>query len=71
MKPGNLREYFVGLRSAAKFGVEPDYRKRYRQLRRQGEDERWAAERALRDAVNAVNPRAALGVTLSFKEGRS
>lgn len=71
VKPGNLKEYFVGMRSAARFGVEPDYRKRYRQLRRKGVPELVAAEQALRDAVNAVNPRAALGVTLSFREGKS
>jgi hypothetical protein len=71
MKPGNLKHFAAGLRSATKFGVTPEYRRRYRKMRREGVDELTAAEMALRAAVADVNPRAALGVTLSMREGQS
>lgn len=71
MTSSSLKEFHAGLRTAAKFGVEPDFRKRFRKLRREGLHEKDAATKALRDAVSAVNPRAALGVTLVFREGHS
>jgi hypothetical protein len=71
MKPGDLKHFARGLRSAAKFGVEPEYRKRFKRLRHQGMVELEAAETALRQAVNALNPRAKLGLSLSMREGKS
>lgn len=71
MKPSNLKHYAAGLRKASRFGIENDYRRRFRKLRREGVAELEASEAALRDAVNAVNPRAELGVTLSLREGQS
>ena len=59
------------LRRAAKYGVEADYRKRFRKLRRESYAEVEAAELALRDAISAVNPRAKLGVTVTVREGKS
>jgi hypothetical protein len=71
MKPGNLKHFATGLRTAARYGVELDYRKRFRAAHKAGMVPQEAAETALREAINAVNPRAALGVTLTFKEGHS
>jgi hypothetical protein len=71
MKPGNLKHFATGLRTAARYGVEAEYRKRFRKMHKAGMVEPDAAALALRDAVASVNPRAALGVTLTFKEGHS
>jgi hypothetical protein len=59
------------IQRADRFGVLDDFRARFRKLRAAGVDPEEAGERALREAVNAANPRAALGVTLVFREGKA
>jgi hypothetical protein len=65
-----LKEFWRTLREAAKYGVEKEYRRRFKALRKAFVPEAEAAPMALKEAVAALD-RAKLGVTVVLREGRS